>query len=140
MTMAWAIIETNYDYDDNRYNESGFHPAREVYISREAAEAECLRRNLSFYRDRMLDNYAYDADDAISKKGQDMLLALAPMITVHMEESIDTDFETSDTLSFYQVSELFQAMANHASPEAWKEIYDEVRVRPFSIVEVELIP
>jgi hypothetical protein len=133
MTTAWAIIETNYEYDDSRYSESGSLPPKLVYLSQEKAVKQCQDLTIGWLREIEIDNYSYDMDDAISGEGQKLLLEMAPMLEIHGHlEDEDNIFEPPyDNISF-----LFSLFVRSCSEEQVVAFLPHVLLKPYHISEV----
>lgn len=132
MKTGYAVVEMQYEYDDNRHNSQGYGPPKKVYLDRAKAEAEYERRTRAWFNDVKVSDYAYDIEDAFSEKGKNKLLELLPAIQVQNEIEI----ENPEDLSFDELAEVLQSLIRTTDWDNIADILNEVLVRPFTVIEV----
>lgn len=134
MKTAYAVVEMQYEYDDNRYNSQGYGAPKKVYLNREKALKECEQMLQTWFSNYEVSDYTYDIDDAFSEEGRKKLIELLPMISIHNEIEI----EDSGDVSFEEFSRIFRKLVISTEWSGLSDILNEVLVRPYRVIEVEL--
>lgn len=60
MTTYYAIVPTNFEYNDEIYNAEGFDAPLKIYQDKERAERECKKLSLDRMKDLDWNSYEYD--------------------------------------------------------------------------------
>lgn len=137
---AWVIVETNFEYDDSRYYESGSLPPTRVFLKKARAEEECCLMLHDFYKNRDIGDFVQDLDDFITRDGQKLLLQLAPIVSTHMEIELDAELDKKDPddVPFDTYSALFTAVVKNTDLSNLSDVLDHVVIRPYKVTQVEL--
>ncbi len=99
--IAYALMETTFEYDDNFYNKNGQDVTR-VYLNRESAERAMDERNLLSVRQADGDTlYAYFGPTM--EEGED---GLVPLLQELMNPAFGVHLETGFTLKDWGVREI----------------------------------
>jgi hypothetical protein len=125
----YAVVETAYEYDDQRYIEHGEVTPKKAYMSREKAEAECADKTLEFFQDNSMADYWDGEMDYIKPEGRKIVESMMPMIAVHDEEEIQMDDPT-------EFGRLVQRVFNELPTEQAKELVAHISIRPFRVIEI----
>lgn len=130
-TTGWAVIQTNYEYDDQRYNESGVLPPTKVFLRKEDAMSFVMSETFEFVRENDLDRFAYDTDDIISPEGIEFLKSLLPIIEVQRELNLDMD-------KYEDVCTAIKESIELISDEQREMLFGELRCKPWGMIEVSI--
>ena len=133
MKTAYAVVEMQYEYDDNRYNSQVYGAPKKVYLNREKALKECEQMLQIWFSNHEVSDYTYDTG-VFSEEGRKKLIELLPMISTHNEIEI----EDSSDVSFEEYSRIFRELVISTEWSGLSDILKEVLVRPYQVIEVEL--
>lgn len=134
---AYAVIETQYEYDDDRYNPQGYEPPTKLYRTREKCEEILQAKLKDHFSQHTLDFFGYDTDEVISQKGQEILMSLLPMLTIHGDwdpGDIDPEKVSLDVLS-----RLFKTAVEQVDWLQLSDLLREIYVHPFRVIELEVV-
>lgn len=134
MEKVYAIVESNFEYDDERYNSNEGEKTRTVFRRKEKAEEERDRLSYEFYRDNDLSLFVYETSDFVSDAGERILIEMIPMLGVHLEPELSEDLLKGD----YQVGQLtsfFELAMNHVSRESLESLLKEILFKPYHVRE-----
>lgn len=137
LMKVYAIIETQYDHDGDRYIEQGQLAPTKLYKNRDKAN-EILQKELrEFYLKENLYDFGDEVDEVISPNGYEILMGLLSMLTIHNEwDPEDYDPEKMDLKTF---SKVFKTAVDSIEWSKIQDLIKEVYIKPIYIQEVEIV-
>lgn len=130
MKKGYVILEIGWEYNDEYYstgnNGDMFEAPKEVYLSKEKAEAECLKREIESFRGQSIGVYFSDGEVSL-KTGVKM-----EQLIKFMKDNFDREYsEDNYDYSYYDIPK-------NATDEQIKEMMKLIDVQFHTLSEITI--
>jgi hypothetical protein len=129
MTTGWAIVGTFYEYDDERYRESGLQAPTKVYLNRESALLAVMEETFSFIEREDIESFECGENFIVSEEGKKILQTYLPILEVHCETTLDLDHYSDVCVALKNIGSII-------SSEQREALFHNLHLRPYGLVEV----
>ena len=132
---VYGVIESSYEYDDERYNEGSGYYVKTLYKSKERAIEECDKLLYEFYKETDMSSYAYSLSDFLTDRGREIIAELAPLAQVHTEVSTFSSFDDVEDMDFENYLVAFQTIVRSIDLQNLKDLFKEIQISPYEVRE-----
>ncbi len=135
--VGWALIRTNFEYDDERYSSAGADAPTKIFLNKQKGMKARLDLVRAWFVRTDFTSYAPSGDDFISEKGIAVMRKYDAAVVV-METEHDMD---EDGVNGEKFAKHFTAFVKAATDEQLSEVLTHVNFDdPWQLHEVELEP
>lgn len=132
MATGWAVVGTHFEYDDERYTESGLQAPTKVFMNRASALKEIIDETFSFLAREEIEYFECGEENCIiSEEGKKILQSYLPIIDVHCDTTLDLESNEGLCIALRNIGSII-------SSEHREEFYHTLNLRPYGLVEVSV--